>query len=173
MLGKMPSLILNDELFIFSLLQEMERLEAVGGCVEPIYAETIAGALTLYICRRFSDWRARDHQYVLPPFKLKRVKDYVADHLGERLSLADLAALCDLSERHFHRAFKATLGQTPLAYVVQKRIKQAKFLLASTDVSIVAVANAVGFANPGHFARAFMGSIGIAPSAYRNKARVN
>ena len=166
-LARTPSLALKHEPFIFGLLQEMERLDAVSGGVEPIYAETMAGALTHYIVKRFGEWRAPEHGHALPPFKLRRVKEFIATNLGTRLSLADLAGLCELSERHFHRSFKATCGQTPLEFVVQQRMERAKLLLSSSDAPIASVALAVGFANPGHFARAFQDATGMTPSAYR------
>ncbi len=172
-LARTPSLALKHEPFIFGLLQEMERLDALSGGMEPIYAETMAGALVQYMVMRFGDWQAPDQEYALPPFKLRRVRDFVAANLGARVSLGQLAALCDLSERHFHRAFKVTTRQTPLDYIVEKRMERARLLLSSPGVSIAAVSLEVGFANPGHFARAFAAATGMTPSAYRNRTCVN
>lgn len=172
-LARTPSLSLKQEPFVFGLLQEMERLDALSGAIEPIYAETMSTALVQYIAKRFSACRTTDKRHGLPPFKLRRVTEFIAANLDARLSLAELAALCDLSERHFHRSFKASTGQTPLDFVVQQRMESAKRLLSSADVAIVSVALAVGFANPGHFARAFQAATGMTPSAYRNMSRVN
>lgn len=171
-LARVPSMSLKQEPFVFGLLREMERLDALAGGIEPIYAETMAAALTRYLVNRFDARRTVDEGGALPPFKLRRVKDFVASHLDQRLSLAELAALCGLSERHFHRSFKATTGETPLRYVVRQRIERAMLLLAGSEASIAAVAFAVGFANPTHFARAFKDATGMTPSAYRNGAAV-
>jgi AraC family transcriptional regulator len=108
--------------------------------------------------------------YALPPFKLRRVKDYVAANLATRLSLGELARLCSLSDRHFHRAFKASTGQTPLEYITAERIHRAKLLLASRSLQVTDVAFAVGFANPSHFARTFAATTGLTPSAYRTQS---
>ncbi|AMJ59942.1 hypothetical protein AXW83_06215 [Bosea sp. PAMC 26642] len=166
-IGRVPSLAVNEEHFIFSLLQEMDRIDAMSGGLEPIYSETMAGALTLYIANRFDRLRAEDRSYALPPFKLRRIKDFVDANLGSKLSMSELATLCGLSERHFQRSFKVTTGVTPLSYVVKQRIERARLLLASTDVSIVSIGATVGFANPGHFARAFGDATGMTPSIYR------
>ena len=103
---------------------------------------------------------------------MRRVKEFIAANLDAQLSLSELAGLCDLSERHFHRAFNATVGLTPLGFVVQQRIERARLLLSSTNSSIASIAMAVGFANPGHFARAFSDATGMSPSGYRNRSKV-
>jgi AraC family transcriptional regulator len=172
-LGHVPSLTVKEEPFVFGLLQEMERLDALAGGIEPIYAQTMTGALAQYMAHRFGGFRSADEGHALPPYKLRRVREFVTAHLGQRLSLADLAALCDLSERHFHRSFKATVGQTPLEFIIQQRMERAKLLLSSSTESIATIALKVGFANPGHFARAFVEANGTRPSAYRSSASVN
>lgn len=169
-LASVGSIALRDEPVVFGLLAEMERLLALSDDIEPIYAETITGALAQYLARKLGAWRMPESDYALPPFKLRRAKEFIAANLATRLSLADLARLCDLSERHFHRAFKASIGRTPLEHITAERIDRAKLMLASSGDSIATVALAVGFANPSHFARTFAALTGVTPSAYRAQA---
>ena len=172
-LRKLGSMVIAQDSFVFSSLAELERLNALSGKLEPIYAETMAAALTSYLITRYSghgDVAAR--VYTLPAWRLRLVKDYVASHLADRISIADVAKLCRLSERHFHRAFRATTGQTPLDYVVAQRMEKARLLLASDPKSIAEIALAVGYANPTHFARAFHAATGLNPSAYRRQMAV-
>jgi AraC family transcriptional regulator len=173
-LGGLGSMMIANDRFVSSSLTELERIDALSGRLEPIYAETIAAALKAYLLTRYcggSDNTVR--AYHLPPWRLRLVKDYVANHLGDRISVAEVAKLCKLSERHFHRAFRATTGQTPLDYVVVQRMEKAKLLLASDPKSIAQIALAVGYANPTHFARAFHAATGLNPSAYRRQTVVN
>lgn len=83
------------------------------------------------------------------------------------LSGSVLAARCGISEVYFRRLFREQIGLTPKQYVLQMRMRNAKRLLAETNLSIGAVAEACGFSNPYHFSRTFHKQTGITPSAYR------
>jgi AraC family transcriptional regulator len=98
---------------------------------------------------------------------LRRVTDYVDGALGGEIRIAELAARAGLSEGHFHRAFRATTGQTPLAYIQRRRVDAAMQMLAREKASIVDVAWRVGFVSPTHFARVFRAATGKNPSDYR------
>jgi AraC family transcriptional regulator len=172
-LSSLGSMAMAEDRFVSSSLTELERVDALSGRLEPLYAETIVAALKSYLLTRYcgrSDDSARG--CFLPTWRLRLVRDYVASHLADRISIADVAKLCRLSERHFHRAFRATTGQTPLDYVVAQRMEKARLLLASAPKSIAEVALAVGYANPTHFARAFHAATGLNPSAYRRQMAV-
>jgi AraC family transcriptional regulator len=94
---------------------------------------------------------------------LRRVTEFVDAHLSSpiRVPLADLA---QLSEGHFHRAFRAATGQTPLEFIHARRVTMAKQLLASSDLSIAQMALRAGFLGPAHFARVFRSMTGQSPS---------
>ena len=92
----------------------------------------------------------------------------MSEHLELPISLAALAAAARLSPFHFLRAFKESLGLTPGQYVLDRRIEQAKFLLANGDLRIAAISVSVGFAHSSHFTRAFRRKTGVPPSVFRN-----
>ena len=171
-LAHVRSIALHNEPVVFGLLAEIERLDALSGGVEPIYAETMSGAIAQFLAHKFGAQSAVALGCALPPFKLRRVREFIAANLAARFSLRDLARLCDLSERHFHRAFKASTSRTPLEYVTAQRIDRAKLLLASKSTTIAEVAFAVGFSNPSHFARAFSAATGVTPSVYRARSSI-
>lgn len=172
-LASLKSFVVPQDLFVSGLLLELERLAALGDGLEPIYAETMSGALVRYLARRYAGAPAQPGMALaLPVWKLRRVKDCVDSRLGERISILELAALCGMSERHFHRAFQAATGQTPLAYLVGRRVARAKLLLASDTRPVAAVAFAVGYSNAAHFAKAFQAETGLLPSAYRRLVAV-
>jgi AraC family transcriptional regulator len=76
-----------------------------------------------------------------------------------------------LVPRFFHRAFKDTTGETPLAYIQRMRIQRAMELLASRDLSVLQLATKVGFLSPSHFSRLFQRQVGMTPSRYRQGRR--
>lgn len=104
----------------------------------------------------------------LPGWRVRRIADYVDAHLDRPIRIGDLAALVGLSEGHLHRAFRASLGLTPLAYVQQRRIERAMDELARhPETPLLDLALRVGFTSPGHFARTFRRIAGVSPSRYR------
>jgi AraC-like DNA-binding protein len=78
-----------------------------------------------------------------------------------------------LSQRSLRRRFAAGLGLTWSAYVLQSRLLRAMSILASDEQNIAYVANAVGFASPSAFTRAFRALTGESPSAYRRRIRTS
>jgi two-component system response regulator YesN len=83
------------------------------------------------------------------------------------LSLEDIAAHVHVSPFHFSRLFKQETGTTFLEYLTQIRITHAKILLRTTDISVTAVGNKVGYQDPNYFSRVFRKNEGITPSQYR------
>ncbi len=100
---------------------------------------------------------------------LTRLYEYAQAHLGQALSLDELASLAGLNRFQFLRAFKQSTGMTPYAWLKCLRLEQACSLLqqvASARMTIVQVAHEVGFYDQSHFNRAFRQRYGVAPSAY-------
>ncbi len=105
----------------------------------------------------------------LAPWQAARVQRHIEIRLSERLSTADLAALVGLSENHFARAFKASLGIPPHAYMVQRRLLHAKRLILETDLPLSQVALESGLADQAHLSRLFRRCFGSTPSACRRR----
>lgn len=69
----------------------------------------------------------------------------------------------------FFRKFKLYTGMTPLQYLLDIRLANAKKLLESTNYSIGEVASLVGYDNALYFSRLFHKHVGISPKEYRKK----
>ncbi len=95
------------------------------------------------------------------------VTDHVDAHLDQTIQVSDLARLVGLSDAHFARAFKQTVGMAPHRFVVERRLERGKRMLADTEDSIALIASACGFADQAHFSRAFSQTFGLSPSALR------
>jgi AraC-like DNA-binding protein len=108
----------------------------------------------------------REVKGALAPLQWQRVRDYCFAHLGEKITLDELAAVCGLGRFHFLRQFKQTVGMTPHAWLVRLRLERACSLLARSSQTIAEVAQGVGFYDQSHFNRAFRQAFGVAPSNY-------
>ncbi len=105
----------------------------------------------------------RYSQRLVPVFR------FVDEHMGERVAVADMANMANLSLSRFHVFFKEHMGESPMEYIKRVRLERSRQLLATTDWPIYAVAEAVGFASPFHFSRAFKAQVGMNPSHYRRQ----
>jgi len=96
----------------------------------------------------------------------------IEEHFDEALDNASLARLCSLSEDHFIRRFRETVGQTPAQYVLDRRVTEAAQLLLFGTGSIDRIATRCGFPNRHYFSRVFKQRVGLPPAAYRRSSRV-
>lgn len=103
-----------------------------------------------------------------PGPKVRQAQAFIDAHLGERLTLPDIAGLLEMSPYHFAHVFKRATGIAPHQYVIRRRMERGKELLVSTDLPIADIALAVGFANQSHFSAAFHRATGLTPQAYRS-----
>lgn len=104
----------------------------------------------------------------MPAFKLRRVTDWMAQHLAEEFNLARLAAQVGISEFHFNRLFKRATGLPPSQYQIRLRMDAARRLLRETELSVIRIGNEIGYPNPSHFARIFRKETGLT-SEYRRR----
>ncbi len=159
--------------FVRTMLAEFERLDALDGGLDPAWRDTMVQALLAYLGRRYAGVDPVGAvRAALPAWRLRQVNEAIDANLSGTLRIADLARLCALSEGHFHRAFNATTGRTPLQHITAQRIYRAQQLLSRSDLSIGVIALKVGFVSASHFARVFLQATGQSPAAYRRSSAV-
>lgn len=107
----------------------------------------------------------------LPLARLRRVTDYIQEHLDQDLTLAELGSVVYMSPYHFARLFHHSTGLPPHRFVVRQRIDRAITLLAARELSIARIAQLVGFRTPSHFSTVFRRLTGMTPGAYRSAAQ--
>ncbi|WFU45724.1 AraC family transcriptional regulator (plasmid) [Bradyrhizobium sp. CB82] len=103
----------------------------------------------------------------LPPRVLRRIRDYIEDHIDQRITVEFLAGLAKLSVCYFVRAFKQSMAITPHDYLIRQRVERTKQLLSGTEMPLSQIALAAGFADQSHFARRFRQHVGMSPRDYR------
>jgi AraC-like DNA-binding protein len=85
------------------------------------------------------------------------------------ITISQIASYAGLSRTHFATRFKQETGCSPSDQLAKIRLKQARFYLACSDISIVEIAHSVGFQDPQYFSRFFTKHEGKSASAYRNE----
>jgi AraC family transcriptional regulator len=154
---------------ISALLHEMAADLDDGSPAGPIYGESLANALGVYLLKRYAVRPLTPVAYKggLPGYRLKRVLDYIAASLDGNISLAQLSAIAGMSPHYFSELFKQSTGRTPHTYVLHQRIERAKQRLRDPECSIIDAGLDAGFENPSHFARVFLRLVGTTPSRFR------
>ncbi|MDJ1137226.1 GlxA family transcriptional regulator [Streptomyces iconiensis] len=94
-------------------------------------------------------------------------RQWVLDRLAEPITLEDMARHAHMSVRTFTRRFRGEVGMSPLKWVLQRRLNQARRLLESTDLAVARVATASGFGDPVTLRKHFHMHVGLSPLAYR------
>lgn len=97
--------------------------------------------------------------------KLVEVLAYLEANLAEKITLASLAVIADLSPHHFLRWFRGLKGVTPMQYVNLRRVEKAREALAS-GMPLVEAAHSLGFYDQSHFHRFFSRYVGVTPGTF-------
>lgn len=110
----------------------------------------------------------------LSPSQLRRVNALIEDaaHAGRSPSLTELADEARVSIYHFAREFRRSLGKSPYAFSLERRIERARALLIETDTTITMIGYRCGFTSAAHFVRCFRAVIGVPPGRYRGLMRL-
>lgn len=103
--------------------------------------------------------------------RLCRARELLREVREPSPSIDELAREVRISPFHFIRQFEAVFGVTPHQYRISTRVELAKQLLAAGQHSVTDVCMEVGFSSLGSFSALFTRRVGVAPSAYRRRAR--
>jgi len=98
-----------------------------------------------------------------------RCQEWIAQHYHESAPVTSMIRLSGLAERSFKRRFQLCTGMSPLEYVHTLRLEEAKHLLETTEHAIEAIANEVGYEDPGFFSRLFRRNVNMTPATYRKR----
>jgi AraC family transcriptional regulator len=99
--------------------------------------------------------------------QMTRLDEFIAANLGERILVADLAAVAGLPAGRFAQAFTRHTGRSPHQYVLSRRVEHATAMLRRGQDSLAEVAASCGFASQQHMTRVLRVRLGITPAALR------
>jgi transcriptional regulator GlxA family with amidase domain len=99
--------------------------------------------------------------------KLSRVIQMMEQNIEEPISPAILAKDVGMSTRQLERLFRRYLSRSPKRYYMELRLQKARNLLMQTDMTVINVALACGFASPSHFSKCYRSHYDTTP--YRER----
>jgi AraC family transcriptional regulator len=151
---------------IRGLLARLAQETQNPGFASQILLELIAGQLAIELGRYCaSDVPVRGG---LSASRLRLIDERLRAP-GKAPTLAELAALCNLSVRQLSRGFHASRNCSIGCYIEQSRIESAKKLLLGGQ-PIKSIAYSMGFSSPSSFSYAFRRATGMRPNAFRQHA---
>lgn len=95
------------------------------------------------------------------------ITEFIKLNLKENMTLKTLSNKACMSTASFYRFFKSELGMSPIEYVLNEKIKEAKKLLQNPDIQINEVCYLAGFDDANYFSRLFKKHEGITPKQYQ------
>jgi len=149
-------------------------LPSIGNaeCASRLFQDHVAAILTFHICATYGSVQvSKPASSGLAPWQKKRALDLLEANLSDDPPLSEVARACGLSQGHFTRAFRFSVGHPPYRWVILRRIEKAKDLLCRTDMSIAEIAVICGFCDQAHLTRTMSARLGMSPSQWRRASR--
>ncbi len=103
--------------------------------------------------------------------RMRRLESWMDGHLSSAPTAGEMAGVCGLGPRTFHRAFVKAFGLTPRKLLQRKRVEKVRQLLRDADVSVEKAVAAVGVSDVPSFRKVFQRELGLSPAEYRRRLR--
>lgn len=101
--------------------------------------------------------------------RLQLMLQYIQEHYREQIRLEDIADAVHIGKSTMMQIFHCYIHLSPIAYLIQYRVRKAALLLKTTEKSIAAIADETGFESATYFCRRFRESYQMTPTMYRKK----
>ncbi|HLR52039.1 MAG TPA: AraC family transcriptional regulator [Candidatus Avamphibacillus sp.] len=152
--------------YLNKLLQEVRE----GNSDFEIICQNIIEILVVKL-RRAKNIRIQNNKPKQINQAVSLVKHYINQNYREPITLDMLARIGNINKYYLAHTFKQDLGVSPIEYLNQVRIKEAKILLETTNYTIAEIARFNGFSSQSFFSQAFRREVDQTPSEYRKQSR--
>ena len=156
--------VIRDESLAASVIALHHELDARG--IDALEAESRLLVLLSTWMRRYAE-KQRYERIGAHAQNVARVREFLEDCGSQNPSLAALARLVDLSLYQLLRAFMREYGLPPHAWLIQRRVREARSMI-DRGLSVADAAASAGFADQSHLNRHFKRILGFTPGRYRN-----
>lgn len=101
------------------------------------------------------------------------VKRYIDSHFQEDITLDQLSSLTYVNKFYLSHAFKKYMGVSPINYMIDRRIDEAKNLLETTNYSVAQISEFIGFSSQSYFSQIFKKKMEVSPNQFRRMHRAD
>ena len=158
------SKLAQGDILLWDLAAALHNAAQHPAATPELLARSLGTVLAFQVVRAHGRFgQALGRKNALTPKQLKRVTDFIRNHLDGCLTVNTLARKVHLSPFHFIRKFKSTTGLPPHQYVVRCRLEKVHALLRTGNYRIADAASAAGFCDQSHLDRHFRKHFGILP----------
>ncbi len=105
--------------------------------------------------------------------RVQRSVVLIESRMGQKVTPEAAGSHVGLSSRQFTRVFQEQLGLTPKKFIIETRLRHARWLVENGNLSMTEIACQTGFSDCAHFATTFKAKFGASPSSFRQKPVVN
>ena len=131
--------------------------------------QNISRTLIMYIFRLIN--RTENASALLDKsMTMETVLAYIDENFKRKLTLDEVAEKCYTSKYYLSHLFTRFQGVSIGKYILDKKIDESKKMLASSDFSVVTIAESLGFDDPSYYSRIFKKTVGITPLQFRKTA---
>ena len=166
-------LLKRNEAWREEALEHIERVWQLNDTEAPFFElesrERLSRLLASIVTNCSGESTKRDERALRQGERMKRMLSYIDNNLGEKLSVADIAASASISESECLRCFRDSINTTPIQYLRLHRIQRSAVMLSASEEKISAIAQHCGFDDMSYFTKIFRQIKGCSPSEYRRK----
>lgn len=157
---------------ILMLLNEIyDTQEQNGDSLSPLNTLLLTTELWKHLYQNINIELASAHvaKSVFQSSRLQIMLQFIHAHYAEHIGLDDIAAATNISRSSTLEAFRQGIGQSPVSYLIEYRLKQAAILLKNTKKTISNISLTTGFSSDAYFCRKFKCYYNITPAEYRKQ----
>lgn len=151
---------------ISSILLRLMQEALAPGAISHQVVDSLGHAM-LTECAHWLQAPEQDIKGTFTAREFHMIEHYLAGLTGKAPSVADLSALCGLSERYFAKLFRDFTGVPISQYIKAVQLSRAKSLLLETSLPLKEIAYRLGFSSTANFTASFRTLTGITPGQYR------
>lgn len=159
----------DDDPIALSLLRSVLPVMAQPERASTVFVRHVGDALDAHarnLHTSKAQLRKQNHGH-LSMWQMNLAKTTLLASTGRELSISEVADKCGLSASYFSTAFKNSVGKSPLNWLQEQRLEQAKTLLINTSLPLAAIAEHCHFFDQAYFTRLFSRAMGIPPGKWR------
>ena len=156
--------------YLFERIFDEASVSELGSC---LIVQNLFCSLLIKMVRMAQQGEAvRDLQQVTlssTRYLISRAVSYVYQHIGDHLTVKEVADSLNISEIYLYKLFKEHTRQSPQNFILEYRLHLAREYLSNPDYPIKMIAHQLGFANADYFSACFHKYAGCSPSVYRQR----